>query len=290
MHADASSPWVTHVRNRYLLISDIIAFAASIFLAYVVRFEGLDWGLGHARAALLYAALSIPLKVMILTGIGLYRRLWRYAGVVDLERILMVSVACGATSLFLGAGLLPGLGLTAGRVPLSVILMDALLSSAAIALPRLALRIFGRRGRPRSDARRTLVVGAGTTGEMIVKELLSHPQLGLYPIGIVDDDRSKHAQRLCGVPVLGSLDKLGDLVTRHDVEELVIAMPRASGKVVREVVQAALDCGIKARTVPSFQDILSGKVPVAALRQVEIQDLLRREPIQTDLEQVRSLA
>jgi FlaA1/EpsC-like NDP-sugar epimerase len=279
-----------HFRNRYLLISDIVAFSASIFLAYVVRFEGLDWGLGQARAAVLYAGLAIPLKVTILYGVGLYRRLWRHAGVVDLERILMASAASGFACLLIGAALLPGLGFIPGRVPLSVILLDALLSTAAVALPRLALRIFGRRVRPRSDARRTLVVGAGATGEMIVKELLSQPQLGFYPVGIVDDDRSKHGHRLCGVPVLGSLDKIGDLVARHEAEELVIAIPRASGKVVREVVQAALECGIKARTVPSFQDILSGKVPVAALRQVEIQDLLRREPIQTDLEQVRSLA
>jgi FlaA1/EpsC-like NDP-sugar epimerase len=258
-----------HFRNRYLLISDIVAFSASIFLAYVVRFEGLDWGLGQARAAVLYAGLAIPLKVTILYGVGLYRRLWRHAGVVDLERILMASAASGFACLLIGAALLPGLGFIPGRVPLSVILLDALLSTAAVALPRLALRIFGRRVRPRSDARRTLVVGAGATGEMIVKELLSQPQLGFYPVGIVDDDRSKHGHRLCGVPVLGSLDKIGDLVARHEAEELVIAIPRASGKVVREVVQAALECGIKARTVPSFQDILSGKVPVAALRQVE---------------------
>jgi FlaA1/EpsC-like NDP-sugar epimerase len=290
MHAHASTPRISHVRNRYLLISDVAWFAASILLAYVVRFEGLQWEPGHARTAVIYAALSIPIKVVILTSVGLYRRLWRYAGVVDLERILVASALSGLVCLLIGAIALPGLGITAGRVPLSVILLDALLSAAAIALPRLALRIFGRRGRPRSDARRTLVVGAGATGEMIVKELLNHPQLGLCPVGIVDDDRSKQGHRLCGVPVLGSLEKIGDLLVRHEVEELVIAMPRASGKVVREVVQAALDCGIKARTVPSFQDIISGKVPVAALRQVEIQDLLRREPIQTDLEQVRSLA
>jgi FlaA1/EpsC-like NDP-sugar epimerase len=267
-----------------------VAFGASIFLAYTVRFEGLDWGVGQVRGAVLYAALAIPVKIIILNAVGLYSRLWRYAGVVDLERILVGSVASGIACLLIGVGLLPGLGLIAGRVPLSIILLDALLSAAAVALPRLALRILGRRGRPRSDARRTLVVGAGATGEMIVKELLSHPQLGLVPVGIVDNDRAKHGHRLCGVPVLGSIDQIGNLVAHHDAEELVIAMPRASGKVVREVVQAALDCGIKARTVPSFQDILSGKVPVGALRQVEIQDLLRREPIQTDLEQVRSLA
>ncbi|HEU5169282.1 MAG TPA: nucleoside-diphosphate sugar epimerase/dehydratase [Gemmatimonadales bacterium] len=290
MPANAQRERFAHIRNRYLFGADLVLFAASTFLAFLVRFEGLSWEPAQVRVAILYGALSIPIKVGVVWAVGLYRRLWRYAGVVDLERILFASAVSGLACLVLGALVLPFSGLTPFRVPLSVLILDGLMSAAGVALPRLALRILGRRGRPRSDARRTLVVGAGATGEMIVKELLSQPQLGLYPIGIVDDDVAKQGHRLCGVPVFGTLDKITDVVTRHEAEEIVIAMPRATGKVVREVVQAALDCGIKARTVPSFQDILSGKVPVASLRQVEIGDLLRREPIQTDLEQVRSLA
>jgi FlaA1/EpsC-like NDP-sugar epimerase len=90
--------------------------------------------------------------------------------------------------------------------------------------------------------------------------------------------------------VLGSLSRITELVDRHEVEEVIIAMPRAPGHVVREVVRAALDVGVRTRTVPGMYDILSGKVTVASLRQVEIQDLLRREPIQTDLDLVRVLA
>jgi FlaA1/EpsC-like NDP-sugar epimerase len=90
--------------------------------------------------------------------------------------------------------------------------------------------------------------------------------------------------------VHGSLDQIRDLVLRYDVEEVIIAMPRASGQVVRQVVKAAMEAGVTTRTVPGISDIISGRVAVASLRQVEIQDLLRREPIQTDLEQVRVLA
>jgi FlaA1/EpsC-like NDP-sugar epimerase len=125
---------------------------------------------------------------------------------------------------------------------------------------------------------------------MIVKELMGHPTLGLNPIGFVDDDRSKHGHRMCDLPVLGSLASIPDLVLTHEIDEVVIAMPRAPGAVVRQVVRAALEVGVKTRTVPGMFDIISGRVSVASLRQVEIQDLLRREPIQTDLEQVRSLA
>jgi FlaA1/EpsC-like NDP-sugar epimerase len=106
----------------------------------------------------------------------------------------------------------------------------------------------------------------------------------------VDDDRRKHGHRMCDLPVHGSLSQIKDLVLRYDVEEVIIAMPRASGAVVRQVVKAAMEAGVRTRTVPGMFDIISGRVAIASLRQVEIQDLLRREPIQTDLEQVRVLA
>lgn len=282
-----------HLRNRYLLGSDVLLFATSTFLAFVLRFEGMDWGPGQVRVALVYGLLSIPLKAGIGWAVGLYRRLWRHAGIVDLQRMLLACGASGVACLVLGALVLPATGLTESRVPLSVLFMDALLSAAAVALPRVALRVLGRgigRWRGSERARRALIVGAGATGEMIVKELLGHPQLGLYPVGFVDDDKSKQRHRMCGVPVLGPLAKIPEIMQRHEIEEVVIAMPSAPGWVVREVVRAAMECGVKARTAPSLYDILSGRVAVASLRQVEIQDLLRREPIQTDLDLVRSLA
>ncbi|MEO6056328.1 MAG: nucleoside-diphosphate sugar epimerase/dehydratase, partial [Gemmatimonadales bacterium] len=157
---------------------------------------------------------------------------------------------------------------------------------------RLLVRLLGRRVQWRrlEDAHRVLIVGAGTAGEMIVKELLGHPQLRLNPVGFVDDDRAKRGHRLCDLPILGPLAKIPEIIRRHEVEEVIIAMPRAPGAVVRQVVRAALDSGVKTRTVPGIFDIISGRVAVASLRQVEIQDLLRREPIQTDLDQVRVLA
>ena len=261
-------------------------------LAYVIRFEGFEWGGANVHTAFVYLALSVPLKLGVLLYVGLYRRLWRFAGVAELEHILVATAISASLSTLLGAALLPASGITPLRVPLSVLFIDACLSVGVVALPRLFIRLLGRRTQVRrlEAARRVLIVGAGAAGEMIVKELLSHPQLGLNPIGFVDDDRAKHGHRLCDLPVHGALDQIKDLVLRYDVEEVIIAMPRAPGAVVREVVRAAMEAGVKTRTVPGIYDIISGRVAVASLRQVEIQDLLRREPIQTDLEQVRVLA
>ena len=278
------------LRNRHLLLLDAVLLAASTLGAYVVRFEGFDWGTAIQLTALVYLVVSLPLKLAVLLYVGLYQRLWRFAGAAELEHILVATAISASVSGLVGAVLLPATGITPMRVPLSVLFIDACLSAGAVALPRLFIRLLGRRTQWRKleTAKRVLIVGAGAAGEMIVKELLGHPQLGLNPIGFVDDDRRKHGHRMCDLPVLGSLSQIKDLVLQHDVDEVIIAMPRARGAVVRQVVKAAH--GGRA-SAPGPSPGCSTSSPAASrcasLRQVEIQDLLRREPIQTDLEQVR---
>jgi FlaA1/EpsC-like NDP-sugar epimerase len=280
------------IRNRYLFASDVCLFVTATLTSYALRFEGFEWGAAHERTALVYLACTLPIKLYVAWLVGVYRRLWRYAGIVEVERLITSTVTSGVICAVVGGLVLPSLGVTPLRVPLSVLLMDGLLTAAFAALPRLWVRAFGRRGQRRrlESGRRALIVGAGAAGEMIVKELLAHPQIGLNPIGFLDDDHTKHGHRLNDIPVLGPVTALRRLVVDHGVDEVIIAMPRAPGHAVRQVVRAALDVGVNTRTVPGIYDILSGKVTVASLRQVEIQDLLRREPITTDLDQVRGLA
>ncbi|MEO7985558.1 MAG: nucleoside-diphosphate sugar epimerase/dehydratase [Gemmatimonadales bacterium] len=292
MALEASRARRLNLRNRHLFGSDAVLFASSVIIAFALRFEGFEWGPVWTHIALVYLAVALPVKLCTFWRIGIYRRLWRYSGMVDVERLAAASAISGLVCLVLGLEVLPRLGLTATRVPVSVLFIDGLLTASFAALPRLTFHAFGRRGQRRrlENGRRALIVGAGAAGEMIVKELMGHPQIGLNPIAFVDDDTTKHGHRLSDLPVIGALDQIPALVRGYDIEEIVIAMPRAPGKVVREVVRAAIEAGATTRTVPGMYDILSGRVAVGALRQVEIQDLLRREPIQTDLEQVRVLA
>ncbi|MBA3659780.1 MAG: polysaccharide biosynthesis protein, partial [Gemmatimonadales bacterium] len=282
----------TRFRNRYLFGSDAVLFAASTALAYALRFDGFEWLPAHEHAALVFLAVSLPLKLYLFWRFGLYARLWRHAGVVELERLMAASTLSGLICFFIGAFILSAAGLIPIRVPFSVLFMDALLTAASAVGPRLAVRVWGRRGQRHrlAHASRTLMVGAGAAGETIVKELLAHPNVGLNPIGFVDDDRSKHGHRMCDLPVLGSLSAIKDIILTHEIDEVVIAMPNAPGRTVREVVRVAMEAGVKTRTIPGMSDILTGRVAVGQLRQVEIQDLLRRDPIQTDLEEVRALA
>src|SRR5262249_20703918 len=159
-----------------------------------------------------------------------------------------------------------------------ILLSESALTGASIALPRLLLRVFARRARSlsasdrrrrsreSSEATRVLIAGAGNAGGMVARELLENPVLGLVPVGFMDDNPAKHGHQLHGVPVLGSLSQLGELVSTHAVSEVIIALPSARGKVIRDIVQASVAAGVHNRTVPGLSEILSGAKAVSALR------------------------
>ena len=279
-------------RNRYFFLLDAYLLVVSVLLAYLLRFEGLDWPANQREVVVKFLSIAIPLKLFIFYRAGLYRRLWQYASVLELESILIATSLAGLASFFLGALLLPLTGFTPGRVPLSILVIDWLLTAGFVSLPRLLLRMSRRRrnNHESGEARRVLIVGAGSAGGSIVRELMQNARHGIVPVGFVDDDRTKHGHRMHGLPVMGALSQIKEIVHRERIGEVVIAMPSAPGTVVRQVVRAAAEADVKTRTMPSIFDLISGRVQATALRQVEIQDLLRREPVQTNLDEVRGLA
>ena len=288
------------MRNRFFLAIDVCLAVAVVLLSFTARFEGLDWWPSMSSMAMWYVATAVPIKILLFQRVGLYRRLWRYASIADLEILVLACLMGTIVSFTVGIGVLPGIGLIPSRVPIGVLVMDSALTAAAIAFPRLALRILARRSRSiatnarrgarrADDVRRVLIAGAGDAGGMIARELLDNPHLGLVPIGFIDDDRSKHGHRLHGIPVFGSVSGLGAFVASYAVSEVIIALPSARGKVIREIVKASATAGVPNRTVPGLFEILTGAQAVSALRPIQIEDLLRREPIETNLEQVGAL-
>jgi FlaA1/EpsC-like NDP-sugar epimerase len=152
------------------------------------------------------------------------------------------------------------------------------------------IRLRSPQRRRTDPGRPALIVGAGDTAKLVAKELIANPRLGFEPIGFVDDDLTKQNHMLLELPIMGTLSAIKGLVEQHSISELIIAMPSAKGDVVRKVVRAGLDCGIPTLTVPSLPELISAKTNGTSLREVEIQDLLRREPIETDLAAVSELA
>ncbi len=276
------------VRNRFFFLSDLALLPFAALLAYLIRFEGTNWDAPTALGMMRFMLIAVPLKILVFYLMGMYARLWRYASVTDLELIARASMLSGLAVTLVGGFVLPLLDIIPYRVPFSVLVLDAGLTGIFIGLPRFAARLSLWRGRS-EGARPAIIVGAGAAGGLIVRELLENSQLGIAPVGIVDDDPLKQGLRLNNVPVLGKLSDLSSVATRLNVTDVIIAIPSAPGKVVRDVVRSASASGLETRTVPGLYEILAGKKLVSALRGIEIHDLLRREPITTDAAQVRSL-
>jgi FlaA1/EpsC-like NDP-sugar epimerase len=281
------------MRNRHLLLLDAASLVAAPVIAFAVRFEDFSWLGENLRMVLPYIMLAGPLRLAVFYGLGMYRRLWRQASIGELKQVLVAGGVAAFVAAAIGLWLMPASQITPTRVPFSVVFIDAFLTTAAIALPRLlirTMRLKSRRRRRDDPGRPALIVGAGDTAKLVAKELIANPRLGFEPIGFVDDDLTKQNHMLLELPIMGTLTAIKGIVEQHGVSELIIAMPSAGGDVIRKVVRAGLDCGIPTLTVPSLPELISSKANGTSLREVEIQDLLRREPIETDLAAVAELA
>jgi FlaA1/EpsC-like NDP-sugar epimerase len=254
-----------------------------------------QWPSGQLATVVIFTLLTVPVRLAVYFAFGVYRQLWRYAGITELEVVFLAGLAAAVASFLIGRFIDPAFGLAPRRMGLSILFNAGILNLVLLAAPRVFLRL----GRiplvdlgvhQRSSGRRVVIVGAGVAGRMILREIRQNTELSLQPIGFLDDDSEKHGKNVSGLPVLGPVTNLGAVSRRHHVEELVIAMPSAPGPVIRQIVRAAFDAGIPARTIPSLGEILSGQITVGGLREIRIEDLLRREPITTNLEQVRTLA
>ncbi|BDB11810.1 polysaccharide biosynthesis protein [Thermus thermophilus] len=154
---------------------------------------------------------------------------------------------------------------------------------------RLGVRLYWeeKKGRGKGGTKkRVLVVGAGEAGTMVVREMLRHPEAGLYPVGFLDDDPNKRGQTIAGVRVVGALDDLPRAVRALEVDEVLVAIPSAPGSVVRKVVELARAVGVSYRILPGIHEILSGRVGLSQIREVRVEDLLRREPVRLNLEEI----
>ena len=278
---------MANIRNRHFFFIDLVLLPCMVVLAFALRLDAVGVQ-GHLAAVVLYIWISVPLKLLVFWRAGLYRRYWQYA---SLDELLLIAVATGV-SVVLAAGLLFAVALPWSGIrgfPRSVPLIDGMLTLMAVGGPRFACRVVWqhrRRGRQRAKGaaapERVLIVGAGNAGALIVKEMLDNPQVGLEPVGFVDDDPAKHGVRMLGLPVLCGRAGIPDLVLQYRVNQVIIAMPTAPGRAIREVLEICQQAGVPARIVPGMCDILAGQVSVSQARQVEIEDLLRREPVQID--------
>lgn len=276
-----------HVRNRFVLIGDIALIVVSVLGSFALR---LDVGQlpFYFPAALLMIGVALIIKLPVYFSFGLYRRLWIYASTGEL-RLIVVAVTTasvltsGVMLLLISAGLvLPGM-------PRSALGIDWLLSLVLIGGSRFALRILAEQSmtaRAKGKEKRAIVIGAGDAGALVVRELQKTSQLNLVPVGFLDDDPAKQRHSIYGVKVIGMVSDLATAIDLHHVDEVIIAIPSAPGKLVRMVNDVCRVKGIVSRTMPGIYELIGGKVSVNRLREVDITDLLRREPVRVNDEAV----
>ena len=271
------------MKNRYVLLLDLPLIAISAWGAFAARF---DWRFYEERpefAAFLLAALVV--KPVVFFTLGMYRRYWRYASIQELALVVIgVSLASVGMAIFVGAmtvlELLEPTGFS--RV---VLMTDWLLTLATAGGMRMAIRVVHEAGFPKHTGaegrvpRRTLVVGAGAAGTMVAREMRRNPQLGMEPVGFLDDDTEKLGKHMAGLRVLAPIEMLPAVVRAHRIDSVVIAMPTAPGRAVRTILKMCNESGVKSQTIPGMFELLDGQVSVNRLRNVEITDLLRRSPV-----------
>jgi len=285
------------VRVRYMVLIDVVCVLFSVLLAFVFRYEALVFVWPYVVKNWPLFVVAPAVRIVTYACFHLYRRLWRYASIPELQAIVLAGVTGSVVIYGIDYWLMPmvRVGHTSSR---SVLAIECVLSTGAVGATRLFYRLLQRR-MTQEDARRlkafvdrperVLVVGAGDAGVMILRETLANPHLGLHVVGFVDDDPDKRGIVLQGVRVYGGRDCIPDLAKRLSVEQVIIAMPTASGKAIRAVRAICESAGLRAMTVPGIYELLGGQVSIRQIREVRIEDLLRRDPVHTDTAQVSAL-
>ena len=284
----------------YLLVDAAILMAADI-IGLLVRF---DFAVSPdlAQSCIRAWPFTVLIRVLVMSVFGMYQRLWKYSSVRD-----MMAVTAGITMSYAFDQALmmawPAVALSRGAL-----LISYLVAMALIGVSRFRVRLLAEISRvhqssgnggsngnggsggdghsPRNHAGRVAIVGAGSAGAMVAKELLAHPEMERTAVGFIDDDPAKRGGVLNSLPVLGTRSRLGEVIERYDVDEVIVAMPSAPGAVIREVMDACKNLKVKIKTLPGVYELVNGKVSVKQLRDIQIEDLLGREPVHLDLDQI----
>ncbi|MEX1047537.1 MAG: nucleoside-diphosphate sugar epimerase/dehydratase [Actinomycetota bacterium] len=274
-------------RVLFFLACDYLVFTASMYGAFVIRFDG-DIPPKYWGAIAAFLLIAIGPKFIANAAFRLYRLTWRYVGARDMINVGLATIvgtlAWGTLAYLLGGNFgLPSL-------PRSILPIDFLLTLIGVGGVRMGRRIHQvlTSRDHNEDSVRVLLVGGGHSGEQLVRELL-YSRRGYKVVGVIDDDPVKFGNYLHGVHIRGGRDQMPRIIAEEKVNEVIVAMPSASGAVIREVVVAARTAGVQGiRILPSVEAMLEGRITLSSVREVNVEDLLMREPVNIDMGPVGS--
>ncbi|WP_020484314.1 polysaccharide biosynthesis protein [Methylomonas sp. MK1] len=260
-----------------IFLHDLAMIPLAWFGAYWLRFNLQDIPDEFFYSALLFLPWVIAIQVSLFWVYGLYRGVWRFSSLPDLIRIgkaVLTGIFFIASALFLYDRLH---GVPRSVVPLYVLILFSLLS-----IPRLVYRFWKEQTFAERVGKRALIVGAGSAGEMLVRDLLANVDSDYVPIVFVDDNHGKYKREIRGIRVAGTVEQIPELIERWNIETVLIAVPSASDQQMRRIVEICENCSVDFQTLPSVKELLSGAVTTANLRSVSIEDILGRTPVKLD--------
>jgi FlaA1/EpsC-like NDP-sugar epimerase len=265
-------------RRLFVFLFDLLFVASAFCLSFLLRF---DFVIPQSEYELLWHGLVIVLviKPVVFVSSGMYRSIWKYASLQDgIEIFKVVTLSTFITTFIMV------ITRDTHAMPRSIYLLDWVLLFAMVTAARLLWRVYREtyimpRG---ANGKRTLIVGAGEAGYLLLKEIRKHKNSPYSVVGFLDDAEEKRGMRLGGVPVLGDLAHLKGVIRKHRIEEVIIAVPSANGTVIKRLVDCCKKTRVRFKTLPSISDIIAGKISISQIKDVEIEDLLGRDPVALD--------
>nr|WP_228043708.1 nucleoside-diphosphate sugar epimerase/dehydratase [Dolichospermum sp. LEGE 00246] len=258
-------------------------------LALSLHFDG-DLNLQEYISQLAVATiLFLVVKLIVFWGCGFYKRYWRYASIEEVIYIVMLMMGVIVIQTTLFNILDKTFNMLLGNLPQSLPILEGILSGICVIALRFSVRVVERvnhRQKISKHRERVLIIGAGNAGVSLVEDMQRNPQFGVYPVGFIDDDIKKQHIHLRGIPVLGDRYKISEVIKTLKIQKIIIAMPTVSGQIIREIVDICQANGVQPSTLPGIHEILNGRVRVDSIRDIKIEDLLRREPIHIDIKKV----
>ncbi len=294
----AQRPWWSRIwdrlpARRFQFLLDLSILSGALLFSYLLRFDFRIPPAVRSDIFLVQLPLVCAIQVLALSKAGVYSFIWRYISLRDLHAFVGATLMSAVPLLVLRIGLPPTLH--AWRVPLSVIIMDALLAFGGLLGLRLLRRVLYERYEKRNvvggEARRpkrTLLIGAGKAGFLASDEVRGRAGSELAVVGFVDDDPTKAGAVINGLRVLGVTDDLPRLVREHRIEQVVITIARPSREAMDRIVRTCESIPVKVRIMPGLFEILGGEVQLSRIRDVQIEDLLGRAPVELEVDSIRA--
>lgn len=289
-----------YLKVSLLIITDVILINLAFVIALLLRFDFNVDSQEFGRYLIIYqnwAFFITVIKIAVNVFMGLYNSLWEYASIDEVFRVSIAAAFNFAAIILLMYYMQQMLPRSAYLI---VFILDVLFLGGARIFYRILRRLrSSENGKalaermnlrnfiaPTEKYSRVLVIGAGQAGAAIIRELRDNPRFGKQVIGVIDDDPTKIGTRIMGKKVLGNRDSIPRIVRKRDINEIIIAIPSASRKEIQAIASICEKTGCKTSILPGYIDLIDGKVSIAKLREINVEDLLRREPVTLDIEGV----